>query len=183
MERSSRSGTDTRRLTALLGRIAANRAWRSGLETLMMPDLAAALRTLHTCCVLLLARRLRHDGCERKAADPFETANRQVYAFNVGNYKATLKPVAKGYAAAVRSGCAKNQVSPTSSTNLDEPTTIVTAAAGQLKLAAQDTVRFALKHHARLGGLFDPASDANLQRHDEDLGQTLGCGACRRGPT
>ena len=146
----------------------------------MMPDLAAALRTLHTCCVLLLLAGCATTG-ERKAADPFETANRQVYAFNVGIDKATLKPVAKGYAAAVPQWM-RNSVT-NFFHNLDEPTTIVNQLLqGKLKLAAQDTVRFALNTTLGLGGLFDPASDANLQRHDEDLGQTLGLWGVPAGP-
>ncbi|MCK7578775.1 MAG: VacJ family lipoprotein [Chromatiales bacterium] len=40
--------------------------------------------------------------------------------------------------------------------------------------AGQDTLRFTLNTTLGIGGFFDPASDAGLPRHDEDLGQTLG---------
>jgi len=65
---------------------------------------AAALRTA-TCCVIMMLAGCATTG-ERNATDPFESANRKVYAFNDGVDRYTLKPTAKAYEKAVRSWCA-----------------------------------------------------------------------------
>jgi phospholipid-binding lipoprotein MlaA len=138
-----------------------------------------ALRTVACCLSLLLA------GCattgERNASDPFEPANRQVYAFNQGVDRATLKPVAKAYEAHtpqwIRTSVGNFFA------NLDTPVTMVNQLLqGKLKAAGQDALRFTLNTTLGLGGLFDPASDASLPRHDEDFGQTLGRWGVPPGP-
>jgi phospholipid-binding lipoprotein MlaA len=48
--------------------------------------------------------------------------------------------------------------------------------------AGQETLRFVLNTTLGLGGLFDPAADANLPRGNEDLGQTLGVWGVPPGP-
>jgi len=48
--------------------------------------------------------------------------------------------------------------------------------------AGQETLRFFLNTTLGIGGLFDPAADANLPRHNEDLGQTLGVWGVPPGP-
>jgi phospholipid-binding lipoprotein MlaA len=53
---------------------------------------------------------------------------------------------------------------------------------GKLLAAGQDTLRFLLNTTLGVGGIFDPASDANLPVHDEDLGQTLGKWGVPPGP-
>jgi phospholipid-binding lipoprotein MlaA len=67
--------------------------------------------------------------------------------------------------------------------NLGLPSTIVNQLLqGKPVAAGQDTLRFAMNLTLGIGGLFDPASDANLPRHDEDLGQTLGRWGVPPGP-
>jgi phospholipid-binding lipoprotein MlaA len=146
----------------------------------MTPSPADALRTLAACCLILLLT-----GCattaERSAGDPFEPANRQLYAFNSGIDRAALKPVAKGYEAGVPKWVRTSVTN--FFENLDYPLTIVNQLLqGKLKEAGQDTLRFTLNTTLGLGGLFDPARDANLPRHDEDLGQTLGRWGVPPGP-
>jgi len=145
----------------------------------MMPLPAAARRVVGCCAMLLLA------GCattgERNPADPFEGANRQVFAFNDGVDRAALRPVAKGYEASVPKWMRTSVTN--FFKNLDMPITIVNQLLqGKPKQAGQDTLRFAMNTTLGLGGLFDPASDANLPIHDEDLGQTLGRWGVPAGP-
>lgn len=140
---------------------------------------AALLRTAAGCLALLLA------GCattgERNATDPLEPANRKVYAFNHGVDRYTLKPAAKAYERALPK-LVRTSVG-NFFDNLSYPGTIVNQLLqGKLKEAGQDTLRFTLNTTLGIGGLFDPASDANLPRHDEDLGQTLGRWGVPPGP-
>jgi len=69
---------------------------------------------------------------------------------------------------------------------LQEPGHAITIAnqllQGKPKQAGQDTLRFAMNTTLGIGGLFDPASDANLPVHDEDFGQTLGRWGVPPGP-
>jgi len=145
----------------------------------MMPLPAAARRVVGCCAILLLA------GCattgERNPDDPFEGANRQVYAFNDGVDRAALKPVAEAYDEYtpkwIRT-CVSNFYN-----NLGYPVTIANQLLqGKLKEAGEDTLRFTLNTTLGIAGLFDPASDAGLPRHNEDLGQTLGKWGVPPGP-
>lgn len=138
-----------------------------------------ALRTVACCACLLLA------GCattrEPTPGDPFETANRRIYAFNVGVDKVTLRPAARVYDR-YTPVWVRNMVG-NFFTNLSTPFTIANQILqGKPKEAAQDTLRFAMNTTLGLGGLFDPAADANLPRHDEDLGQTLALWGVPPGP-
>lgn len=113
--------------------------------------------------------------------DPWEGLNRATWEFNQVLDKGLVKPVAKGYRKFVpqfaRTGV-NNFL-----TNLGYTTTIVNNLL-QLKMldAASDTARFVINSSLGLGGLFDPATDAGLDRHDEDFGQTLGWWGVPSGP-
>jgi phospholipid-binding lipoprotein MlaA len=146
-----------------------------------MPVLtAAALRSVATCCVLFVLAGCATSGA-RNPADPWEGANRKVYAFNNAVDKATLKPAAKAYEASLPKWM-RTSVS-NFFANLDMPVTVVNQLLqGKLKAAGQDTLRFTLNTTLGIGGFFDPASDAGLPRHDEDLGQTLGKWGVPPGP-
>ena len=137
------------------------------------------LRTVACCLCLLLA------GCattrEPTPGDPFETGNRKIYAFNVSVDRVTLRPVARVYDLYTPDWI-RNMVG-NFFTNLSTPFTIANQILqGKPKEAGQDTLRFAMNTTLGLGGLFDPAADANLPRHDEDLGQTLGVWGVPPGP-
>jgi phospholipid-binding lipoprotein MlaA len=125
----------------------------------------------------ILAATLMAGGCAHQPADdpadPLEPVNRAVYGFNETADRYVLRPVAKGYEAAlpsfVRTGV-RNFFD-----NLFYPTVIVNDLL-QLKgeQLAQDFCRFVLNSTFGLGGLLDIAGPGGLQRHDEDFGQTLG---------
>ena len=113
--------------------------------------------------------------------DPWERLNRRTYAFNDAIDRAVLKPVAKGYRKVtprpVRTGVSNFM------DNLQYPITIVNdVLQGKLKPAASDTGRLVLNTTVGIGGIFDVASKAGLQKGDEDFGQTLGKWGVRPGP-
>jgi phospholipid-binding lipoprotein MlaA len=113
--------------------------------------------------------------------DPWEGFNRASYKFNDALDRAIAKPVAKGYKKVtprvVRTGVS-NFVS-----NLGTITTVVNdVLQGKMKQAGHDSGRFLLNSTLGLGGLFDPASAAGLERNNEDFGQTLGKWGVKSGP-
>lgn len=112
--------------------------------------------------------------------DPFESFNRGVYTFNDTLDKAVVKPVAQGY----------NKVMPETGksmvinffSNLDD--VIVTANdLLQFKFvqAFSDGMRFVVNSTVGVAGLVDVAS-MNLEKHNEDFGQTLGYWGIKTGP-
>lgn len=113
-------------------------------------------------------------------ADPFEPFNRSMYTFNDTLDKAIVKPVAQGY----------NKVMPDTGkgmvvnffSNLDD--VIVTANdLLQFKFlqAFSDGMRVLVNSTVGVAGLIDVAS-MNLDKHNEDFGQTLGYWGVRTGP-
>jgi len=109
---------------------------------------------------------------ERVINDPWEGWNRKVHRFNNAVDRAVVRPVARGYTRVVprplRTGVG-NVFS-----NLGQPFSAVNALLqGKPKRAGQSLARFAINLTLGVGGLLDPASDANLPRGHEDFGQTL----------
>lgn len=120
-------------------------------------------------------------NAKKDPRDPFEGFNRASYKFNDGLDRAILKPVAKGYKAVtpdfVESGVT-NFFS-----NLTQPGVIINdLLQGKFKASLNDSGRFLLNTTVGIGGLFDPASAAGLDRNDEDFGQTLGKWGTPSGP-
>lgn len=108
-------------------------------------------------------------------ADPLEPFNRAMFQFNDKLYFWVLKPVAQAYKNVVHEDVrvvVKNFFS-----NAAFPVRFVNCLLqANLMGALSEVGRFALNTLVGFGGLFDPASDKeiNLARHGEDLGQTLG---------
>jgi len=124
-------------------------------------------------------------GCattgERHPGDPFEPANRDVFALNQGLDRAALRPAARVYKESLPAWV-QTSVS-NFFANLSSPRTVLhSLLQGKPGEAGQETLRFFLNTTLGLGGLFDPAADANLPRHNEDLGQTLGTWGVPPGP-
>jgi phospholipid-binding lipoprotein MlaA len=124
-------------------------------------------------------------GCatteKRHPGDPFEPANRDVFALNQGLDRAALRPAATIYHDNTPTwvqNCVSNFFA-----NLSSPTNILhSLLQGKPGEAGQEALRFALNTTLGLGGLFDPAADADLPRANEDLGQTLGVWGVPPGP-
>jgi phospholipid-binding lipoprotein MlaA len=114
-------------------------------------------------------------------ADPFEPINRGIYKFNDTVDKAVIKPVARGYKAAIPT-VGRIMVSNFFS-NLDD--VIVTANdLLQFKLVQgfSDGTRFVVNSTLGVFGLIDVASVGGLKKHDEDFGQTMGKWGIGNGP-
>lgn len=113
--------------------------------------------------------------------DPWEGLNRPLYTFNDTVDRYTLKPIAKGYRAVLpqfmRTGVSNF------SNNLRTPVSSVNnLLQGKPTRAASDFARFLLNSTIGIGGLFDVAIHAGLERYDEDFGQTLAVWGVPDGP-
>jgi phospholipid-binding lipoprotein MlaA len=113
--------------------------------------------------------------------DRFERFNRSVYRFNVTLDHAILRPVTRLYVKVtprpVRIGVNNFM------TNLGYPVTIVNSfLQGKVTDSVTDTARLLVNTTIGIGGLFDPASDMGLDRHQQDFGQTMGRWGMHSGP-
>ena len=135
---------------------------------------------------LVLFTQLGLSGCAtvegpRDPNDPFESYNRSMYKFNDKLDQYILKPVAKGYDAVTPAPVQKGINNFFS--NLDDVLVMVNDLL-QLKFKqfASDTGRFLVNSTLGLFGLIDWATDMGLEKHNEDLGQTLGYWGVPSGP-
>jgi phospholipid-binding lipoprotein MlaA len=139
---------------------------------------AVALAALLT---LLLAGCVTQPNAKKDPRDPFEGFNRASYKFNDALDRAVLRPAAKGYKA-ITPQFVETGVTNFFS-NLGQPTVILNdLLQAKFKPAVNDTGRFLLNTTVGIGGLFDPASKAGLDKNDEDFGQTLGKWGAPSGP-
>ena len=113
--------------------------------------------------------------------DPFERMNRSIWTFDNALDHAVLRPVARGY---VRYTPQPVRHSINSfMTNLTYSDTVINDfLQAQFDDGANDVARLVVNTVLGLGGLFDPASHMDLDRHDRDFGQTLGVWGLHRGP-
>lgn len=107
------------------------------------------------------------------AYDPWETWNRKVHRFNNAVDRTIATPLARAYVKVVprpvRLGVGNFF------NNLGQPVSALNALLqGRPKQAGQSLGRFLLNATVGVGGLFDPASAANIPNRSEDFGQTLG---------
>jgi phospholipid-binding lipoprotein MlaA len=113
--------------------------------------------------------------------DPLQSVNRVTYRFNDAVDRAVFKPVAKGYK--------KYTPSPVRRSvgnffdNISSPVVIVNdLLQGKVVDALSDTGRFVVNSTVGVLGIFDPATQFGLDKHDEDFGQTLGKWGVPPGP-
>lgn len=111
--------------------------------------------------------------------DPWEGLNRKVHRFNNAVDRTIARPLALAYVEAVprpvRLGVS-NFFS-----NLGQPISALNALLqGKPAQAGESMGRFLMNSTLGIGGIFDPASDANLANRSEDFGQTLGVWGWRR---
>lgn len=115
-------------------------------------------------------------GCAstlRDPRDPFEPVNRSIYRFNDAVDKALFKPVAEGYRAVLPSPV-RTGVSNIFSNISDVLNALNNLLQGKVAQAASDFGRIVINTTFGIGGVFDVATVAGLEKHDEDFGQTLG---------
>ena len=135
----------------------------------------------HLIRIMLLLLLLLLAGCASNPRDPLEPYNRVVYAFNDAVDRNVLKPVSEGYKFVVprlvRIGV-RNFFA-----NLED---LWIGANNLLQLkvgdALSDWMRVVLNTSFGIAGLYDVASDAGLEKHNEDFGQTLGWWGLPSGP-
>jgi phospholipid-binding lipoprotein MlaA len=137
--------------------------------------------SLPALCLVLLAGCAVQPPAKPDPRDPWERMNRVTYKFNDKLDKAFLRPVARTYRKVtpqpVRRGVS-NFLS-----NLSYPLVMANdLLQGQFKPFVNDTVRLVMNTTMGVGGLFDPASRAGLDRNDRDFGQTLGKWGLKPGP-
>ena len=114
-------------------------------------------------------------------ADPYEGFNRTIESLNYSLDKAIIKPVARGYQAALPEqirGCVSNFFSNIS----DVFIAVNNALQGKGKDALSDLCRVGINTTIGMVGLFDVASDLGFEKHNEDFGQTFGRWGAASGP-
>lgn len=140
----------------------------------------SALRTL---CGALAVLSLH--GCatnpDAHPRDPFEPFNRGVFAFNDDVDRVIFKPAATAYRdltpAFVRAGVGNFF------NNLEDAWSFVNNLLQLKGVAAADSfMRVSVNTVMGIGGVLDIASEARIERHQEDFGQTLGWWGMPPGP-
>jgi len=105
-------------------------------------------------------------------ADPLENINRISFAINDKLYRGLLKPIAKGlriFPIPVRNSGANFM------NNLGTPVSAINALLQfDLPNTGTEISRFVINSTLGILGFFDPATDLDIIRDNEDLGQTLG---------
>jgi len=141
---------------------------------------AGARVSLPALCLLLLIGCAALPSGKRDPRDPWERMNRATYRFNDKFDRAIARPIARTYRRApqfLRTGI-RNFFD-----NVD--TTIVMLndlLQGQFRPFVSDSGRLLLNTTLGVGGLFDPATVAGLEKNDRDFGQTLGKWGMQTGP-
>lgn len=120
-------------------------------------------------------------GPNANPADPLEPINRTIFSINDGLDRAIVKPVATAYKkimpSPVRTGVTNFFG------NLSDAWSVVNNLLQFKPVQAGDNLaRVALNTSFGLGGLLDFATEANIQKHTADFGQTLGVWGLASGP-
>src|SRR5581483_8924515 len=125
-------------------------------------------------------------GCAARPAqkdprDPWERMNRTTFNFNTKVDHAVVRPIARGYQKVtpqfVRTGVSNFM------DNLGYPVVIVSdLLQARFKPFARDTGRFLMNSTLGIGGLLDPATQAGLEKNENDIGLTFGRWGIPKGP-
>ncbi|MDN6297267.1 MAG: VacJ family lipoprotein [Halomonas sp.] len=139
----------------------------------LAPDLKRA-----TSLPLALTFAAALGGCASTATtapspeDPWEGFNRNVFAFNDVLDRYALRPVASGYHT-ITPDPVEDSVGNFFS-NLGEVRTVLNSLLqGKVENASRATSRLLINTTAGVGGLFDVATKMDIQKQEEDFGQTL----------
>ena len=115
------------------------------------------------------------------ARDPWEGWNRKVYSMNETLDDYAIKPVAKAYRWITPSFV--DQAVTNVFRNIDDiGATINDTLQGKFSQSGLDFSRFIVNTTAGVGGLIDVATMVDLEKHNEDFGQTLGYWGIPSGP-
>src|SRR6266571_3651127 len=134
---------------------------------------------------LVLAVSVTLGGCASTGGgnprDPFEKFNRAMFSFNDTVDTYALKPAATTYKKVLPS-FVQTGVSNFFGNLADIWTGANNLMQGKGADGMSDLTRVALNSTFGILGLFDVASEAGLQKHNEDFGQTLGTWGVASGP-
>ncbi len=131
-------------------------------------------------CLTLGACASVHNG-EPGYADPFESMNRGVFAFNEVIDDVALEPAAKGYRAILPKPARKGVRN--FLRNLRSPVNIANQLLqGDIEGFASDTIRALVNTTIGFGGFIDIAESAGLPYEHEDFGQTMAVWGIGNGP-
>ena len=139
----------------------------------MLTSSLGIIRAMKNALIMVLVLVL-HTGCAtvENDFDPLEPMNRSIDSFNTGLDEAILRPVSKGYTAALPKevrGSITNFFE-----NLAMPNTIINDfLQGKVERGIKDTYRFFVNSTLGIAGLFDAAKHVGVEKHKEDFGQTL----------
>jgi phospholipid-binding lipoprotein MlaA len=126
---------------------------------------------------LLLAAALSGllGGCATSGnpKDPIEGFNRVMFAFNEGLDTVLIKPVARGYDAVLPTPL-RTGVTNFFGNIADLFIGVNNLLQGKPDQAASDLGRVLINSTVGILGLFDVATEAGLEKHEEDFGQTFG---------
>lgn len=144
-------------------------------------------RPMRLLCTLLFASAI--SGCATTGAgdgtvserDPLEPLNRAVFEFNDALDRAVAKPVAQAYEKAIPEFL-RDMVGNFFGNARDVWTAANQLLQGKPGHAASDAWRVAINTMLGFGGLLDIASEAGIEKHHEDFGQTLGRWGVPAGP-
>lgn len=113
-------------------------------------------------------------------SDPWEPANRKLYAFHMKLDRAFIKPVAHAFA---RLPKPLRKAMRNFSSNLGEPVVFVNdLLQGHVGTAASTLGRFTINTTVGVGGVFDVAAKGRIPHHDNGFGTTLGRWGAHPGP-
>jgi phospholipid-binding lipoprotein MlaA len=140
--------------------------------TIRVSALSVALLTLLGCAA---------PPAKKDPRDPWERMNRTTYKFNDKLDKAVLRPLARGYRDYTpqffRTGVSNFL------DNLEYPIVIVNdLLQARFKPFVRDTGRLLMNTTLGIGGLLDPATEAGLEKNENDFGLTLGHWGLGTGP-
>jgi len=131
--------------------------------------------------LLLALAGCASNGEERDPRDPWEGMNRGIYKFNETFDEYLAKPVARGYVKILHEEI-RVRIANFFSNLADPVIGLNNFLQGKFEEGVNDLARFTFNSTFGLLGLHDFASDAGLEKHNEDFGQTLGRWGVGAGP-
>lgn len=153
--------------------------------TLTSPRLAFSMGIRHlslmAACLLMAVLTGCASGPRSDPRDPWEPFNRSMWTFNEGLDKAVLRPVAETYKE-VTPNLVRRGVNNFFANLTDLWSFVNNSLQLKPREAMESLTRFNLNTFFGLGGLLDIASEAGIERHREDFGQTLGRWGVPSGP-
>jgi phospholipid-binding lipoprotein MlaA len=138
-----------------------------------MKQAKTGTRLKSAVCAVALAGLLGGCATSGNPKDPIEGFNRAIYAFNEGLDTVVIKPVAQGYDA-VLPAPVRTGVTNFFGNIADFFIGVNNLLQGKPDQAVSDIGRVLINSTVGILGIFDVATKAGLEKHEEDFGQTFG---------